>query len=186
MTFFFISLFFLFWPKNQTSKRTFYLRIDTSFTENQYKSIENATTRWETATQNRIKFNLIHFKVNNKFNPILEFVENFHTQDTLDTDRTVLIWNGNGTKLDDLETSLKFKIKGFTPGSYIALVSSRMTDTELEVVTIHELGHLIGLQHTKTIMNPDVTSSCITNTDMLQYCKVYQCDLKDTVPECEF
>lgn len=188
LTFILMILLICFTPSREEHHRRIHLRVDTSFTQPQRIAIAEGASRWERSTKGAIQFDVTMYQKPDNFDPVLEFLDNpgISNQNIYETDHTVFIWNADFGKLLVLETLLGFSVNGFTPGNYIALVPNRMTIPELTVAVVHELGHLLGLQHTKTIMDVDATSNCITAADMLQFCQVYNCDLEtDTHPECQ-
>lgn len=169
--------------------RMFHLRIDNSFTEDERLSIEESAHRWERVTKKAVRFDFSNYEIRKNFNPQLEFLDNpgITNSDILETERTIFVWNGKeGTQLQQFESSLGFKVVGMAPGNYMMLVPSRLTTQELQQTATHEIGHIIGLQHSQSIMNAESPSDCITSTDTLQYCKLYQCStLFDVIPECQ-
>ena len=66
----------------------------------------------------------------------------------------------------------------------INLVDERINEDDYDAVIMHELGHSLGMDHIKnakgmgTLMYPsiDLGSEHITNTDLIYFCKLYNCD----------
>lgn len=70
--------------------------------------------------------------------------------------------------------------------AYIAIVEDRLDDLDYNYkeVILHELGHSLGLEHSSgiegigTLMYPTINagSTYITDADLKQFCKLYNCD----------
>lgn len=67
---------------------------------------------------------------------------------------------------------------------YIGIVSERISEKDYRPVILHELGHALGLKHNEgidgigTLMYPniDLGATTITDTDLKNFCKLYDCD----------
>lgn len=171
--------------------RFFHLNIDSTFTEEQKEIIVKAAHRWERATNNSVVFEISTANTKTSFNPFFEFLESYSIQGTkgTSTESSTFIWNARSydPQLMALEKVLGFEVLGFCPGNYMLIVSDRVADLKMEKVAIHELGHLIGLKHTSSVMGTDHESDsvCITEIDTQQYCRIYGCNRNsDVTPEC--
>lgn len=165
---------------------TFHLMVDNTFTIEEYHIIEAAAKRWELASKGVVSFSMERVNKPIDFDPSTKLwllsVKGFVPQTT-----DVFVWNAKNTdpELTELEQTIGFSILGFSPGPFLALTTDRMSPEEMSTVTMHELGHVIGLKHTRSIMTSDSNSDCISEIDMYQFCNVYGCKLgTDTNPEC--
>lgn len=182
-----ILLFFIATLNHQRTRHTttFHVSIDSSFTEDEKTLIVGAAHRWELATDRAVYFDISEMEERENFNPFLDYLESIKHENA--GNRSTFIWKGRSEdpRLILLEMMLGFQVLGFCPGPFIVIVPDRMSDSKLQKITIHELGHLMGLKHTSTIMGSDheFSSACITPIDMRQFCNVYGCE-SATKPEC--
>jgi predicted Zn-dependent protease len=147
------------------------LYIDYKFSNQEKEYITNAAFDWERATNRIVTFDIIYLP----------------TIRTIDLDKGLLI-----LKVDSLDPEIiildiaakKSQMLGicqeYKSIPYIKLVSTRLDSSNYQAVVTHELGHLIGLNHTNelyTLMYPtvDFGSPTITESDMNRFCKIYSC-----------
>lgn len=175
--------------KKNIITHNFNVEIDSSFSQKETSIIKLAGHRWELATKNIIHFTFSNKKMNYHFNPSLELIEFTINNSKIDENNKIFLWNASSSdqRFMELENLIRIRIVGLMSGSYILLVPDRMdTLKDLERTTVHEFGHLIGLAHTRSIMNAsDEDTFCITNVDMAQFCNIYKCDVKDISFECQ-
>lgn len=167
----------------------FNVEIDSSFSQKETSIIKRAGHRWELVTKNIIHFTFVNKKINNNFNPSLSLLEFTFKNSKVDENENVFLWNASSSdpRFMELESLIKIRIVGLMSGSYILLVPDRMdTLKDLEKTAVHEFGHLIGLAHTPSIMNAiDEDTFCITSIDMIQFCKIYGCEMNSISSECQ-
>lgn len=164
------------------NSRTFTLLIDASFTEQEKNIIIRAGHRWEKVTNNFISFIFKEQKDRTKYQPILDF-QDYSTDNNFinlnEKTRIINIWRTypEDVQLQHIEKITGVSLMGFAPGKSILLVPAR-TDSieEFESVAAHEIGHVIGLKHTKSLMNAIDSGNCITSIDVQQFCQIYNCN----------
>ncbi len=79
------------------------------------------------------------------------------------------------------------------PMPYIGVIPDRIPIKDYRTVIIHELGHSLGLKHNEgiagigTLMYPDMDfeANYITDTDLENFCKLYNCDANQLHDEQE-
>jgi len=153
----------------------FTLYVDDSFSQAEMKAISSGANMWEKATIGTIKFVLKPKHTDIK--PYDLLVEN--------VDPIILRGDPNDPGLLFFELiTTGAPMLGFSPpGKYVILVPDRMKEKELIIVSAHELGHFLGMQHIPSIMTTNLRS-CITKYDLIQFCEKYGCSTKDTIPTC--
>lgn len=150
------------------------LYVDTSFSDEEKQLITIAAITWSQRTHHMITFDVVMLP----------------TIDDLDRNDGILIGKLSNYNSDILE--LDTQNNGTTLGYYthhgympsIYLVASRIDAEDYETVVLHELGHSLGLKHNSnpndygTLMYPSVemSSDYITDTDIINLCKIYECD----------
>lgn len=91
-------------------------------------------------------------------------------------------------ELDNIEFDNKYTTLAWTNRNdkiqSIQIVDERVEEDEYTPLIMHELGHILGLEHIRgiegyfTIMCPHINfgSQHITNTDLHYFCQLYHCD----------
>lgn len=161
--------------------------VDEDFDPWEQKLINRALHTWEIASQNKVQFDVKW----NQPKPTVTFQEHNLTADSgnfiwrvrkneiqLGTDRlekwknnlAVTVYSSRSNESDELATDIA--------------VLDTVQDDEFYPVLLHEIGHMIGLQHTnhsRSIMHWIDPTQCITGSDANQLCALYGCI---PVPEC--
>lgn len=187
-------------PKEINVERvqTFILHVDEGFTKAEKDVVIDSFVEWERDTHKIVRFVLSTAKWNSKIDS---------TDSSVDDE--------NGCTIDvfvaRIESSNKFvqefekrhntnnNTLGLTlrqcSAKHVAFVMDRIeaykNPTLLRTVGVHEVGHVIGLDHipvpNETVMFPSVDHvlSCPTALDMKQFCLLYGCDWHD-MKSCSF
>jgi hypothetical protein len=149
------------------------LYLDRRIYDDQFLHIMSAALEWNTATNGQVVFDIKRLPQNN-----------------IDSASSVLIMNATPDSPDvilldqhNFYSTLALTNPNYTI-NYIALVDERINDKYYDAAVMHELGHALGLEHLKgdenigTLMYPmvDLGSVHITDTDLLYFCKLYNCD----------
>lgn len=149
------------------------LYLDHSIYEDEEYHIIDAAIEWNKATNGQVIFDIKRLP-----------------QKNIDLKDAVIIANATPDNpdiiiLDGLSAGT---ILGYTDRGrgldYILLVDERITDGSYTPVVLHELGHILGLEHIPepegigTIMCPNMTdgSNHLTITDLHYFCQLYNCD----------
>ena len=153
-------------------KTTLYL--DREFTDWEVDAITEAADDWSIATNNKVQFNIVKLPAQIETSNaivVLKVTEDFP--------KVVLI-----DKVNQGSTLGLYDSNEFVP--YIYLVTDRLNETIYKPVIEHELGHSLGLDHITgengigTLMYPSIEEGSydITDTDLIYFCKIYECDPK--------
>lgn len=155
---------------------TFNIFISNSFTVLQKKLITDAINEWSRATNPVFVFNIKYTNVSNEVLQVYPFnQENSYN--------TIFIMLAPASWAPSNESAGYFTARYGT--NYIGMI-----DRDIELVNeklytnvvIHEIGHVLGLEHLdidhKTIMTSfgNKSSGCITKIDLKYLCKVWCCD----------
>lgn len=173
-----------YWPGTNfgTRSQPVHILVDEDFSTVEQSDIHAAMRAWEVASSGKVKF-IPTWGVNKpgqfKYNRFLIF------------DQGIFFWHLPKNSVHFTETQLiDVKPLGgltlFGPGSNSAhvIVFSDVPQRIFYAVSLHELGHLIGLNHIKAnaVMHENVKAACITPLDAQQLCELYECVPK---PDCK-
>jgi hypothetical protein len=150
------------------------LYLDRDFTEEQQQIITDAATRWNTATNHIVDFQVAllpdHSWAQHLNQAIVVVVESEDHPDVLFRDAAA----------DEGNYAIAF-FDGSRPIPMLAVITSRLNGDNFEKTILHELGHALRLEHSQedfTLMNRySITmANGITRSDLIQFCKIYHCD----------
>lgn len=185
ITIYFLFFWLFFIPSSTTEKvlpdpLLISLNVDSNFTTEEYIGISNAALRWELASGQMVKFAVKSQKISENFDPL----GNLINERTFKKELFVWKTDSQDVRLNLIEWALNIQIVGYYADSFILLVPDRLQPEEFESVVMHELGHLLQLAHTPTIMTPTAQGpSCISALDLQQFCEKHQC-YREIRPEC--
>lgn len=160
------------------------LSLDKNFTKNEVSLILGAAWRWKLAANGLIDFDIT----------LEEDMSDFSPWEELDIQRDrVRIWKtyNSDLRLREFEDQTGLEVLGFTGKSYIFLVFDRFeSEDDFQNIMIHEIGHLLAISHTKSIMiagnqRTDGEKQCISDVDLYLLCKKINCNISDLNSECE-
>jgi hypothetical protein len=155
--------------------KTIYL--DRYLAKDEVEFITYAALKWGESTKYRATFDIVTLPQKN-----VTITEN---------DIIILNTSPDNPHIMMLDENNKFFTYGYydpnSPIPAIYLVSDRLTDENYVVVVMHELGHALGLKHNDdingigTLMYPNIilAASKITSYDLMKFCKLYHCNVKD-------
>lgn len=150
------------------------LYVDRSFDEDEVVYITQAAISWSIATNHIAEIDVVRLPTKEKIDVLDALVILKVDPDYPE----VIIADGFnfGTTLG------YYNAHGAIPSIYI--VSARIADKDFKAVTLHEMGHALGLEHIKgeegygTLMYPSSEKAAneITHKDLEQFCRIYHCD----------
>lgn len=150
------------------------LYVDPNFTDEEYVYISMAASEWTKETNCIAKFDVMKLPQKN-----INWMKSIFIV-------KVNEYNPNIIMLDKTNRN---KTLGFFDNSHpinnVLIVESRTNSKNFKSTILHELGHVLGLQHNKgiegmgTLMYPydEFGGSAITDTDLNQFCRIYHCDV---------
>lgn len=152
------------------------LYLDTSLDEYDIFVVRSAAEEWEDVTEGKAKFKI-------KENFKLDDISNIK----YDKDNVIVIVVGEDSPIiKKYDMGRDSGIVGYFATEYsvpmIILVRSRMESLNYyRAVTMHEMGHALGLRHSSkegTIMYPiaNYASSYLTEDDLMDFCRNYRCE----------
>lgn len=154
--------------------------IDNDFTLSQTTQIINALNNWECSTNNQIRFDIHSYTPDMNYSEIYAYNNPLFIMKVPDTDERIVKAG------EDLH---KRKPKNNIVGLYIMnditstilIVNTDYLDFNIKPITIHEIGHSLGIDHsdnTNSIMYDTISEGAkkITQNDLIALCNLYWCD----------
>lgn len=175
----------------KTYRPIFYLKkeqplviyIDSAFTSAEKESIRQAMLTWQKTGNGKIWFV-----------PIWSVPKpgRLRNMEKPGKNQHIFFWRLNRKDNYHISESLKEKLKDkngyFIPGpghdsAHLLIFPDSFDPKDFYKVALHELGHLLGIQHIEQpgVMNEFAASSCITKYDAQVLCDIYLCE---PVSEC--
>lgn len=159
--------------------RPIHIQVDKKFDQVQRASIAKAFAVWEDMSDHKIKF-VVEW---DRSQP--SRFSNHH----LEKDGGIFLWSLtkdelNDSQKDDWSGYIGLTQFGSGNNSANVIVFNDCGESHFYAVALHELGHLIGLNHIPnkfSVMSPHVSAYCITEYDADQLCDLYGCRPH---PEC--
>lgn len=153
------------------------IKIDKEFSKKEMELISTAFHAWEKASQNKLHFTLIWNQPKPGY---------YYSHLNPDENAGLFFWYlpRNTQHLDKnypeaWKTYYGLMNYGRGENSGNLIVFKKIPDHKFYPVVLHEIGHLLGLHHSKmeswTVMHPNALSHCITQWDAEQFCKLYGC-----------
>ncbi len=173
---------------------TFLLHLDKKFVEVDQILILDEFKKWESASNGIVNFRI----VDKRWDADNEELKTKSSEENCIED----VYIKHVTRKDKIVKSLdneakkkKHIVLGFTLSTcetrIIGFVMSRLEQKDkFRKVALHEIGHLVGLDHMpipkETIMFPsiDECTDCITELDAKQFCAIWKCD-SSTINFCK-
>lgn len=163
-----------FLQRNQTSHilpihKTLYL--DRKIDDDEMLHIMEAAMEWKHATNGQVIFDIK--RLPRPYVPLMNAIVVINVSPEYPD--IMILDNGKGPNTLGYCNSTANTIQ------FIELVDDRLDEHNSTAVVMHELGHALGLKHTKeegSLMFPiiDEGSHHITSKDMKQFCQLYHCD----------
>lgn len=166
--------------------RNIRVSVDAAYSEDHQALILKAFQAWEEATSGILSFELT-WNVP-KPSPYKE-------QDSIPAkDHGIFLWSvpkteeqGTSKQLQDWVSFWGLMVYGKGENSGNILVFEDVPPEKFYPVVLHEIGHLIGMQHESewawSVMDPHAYGECVTALDAKQVCGLYKCKAKPGCPD---
>ncbi|HVI39647.1 MAG TPA: matrixin family metalloprotease [Anaerovoracaceae bacterium] len=172
------------WPNTPGERRDqpVHVNIDKDFSVQQRKWIAQAMDAWEIASSGKVKFQPV-WDVS-KPGPFQQIYPFNWSQGIFMWDLPKDPYNLSPSQLEQAKPLGGLTIYGPGQNAAHVIVYTDVPDKLFYAVALHELGHLIGLNHIdgKAVMHKNVKAQCITALDAQQLCEIYGCKPK---PNCD-
>lgn len=174
-------------PLNHSAEVQEYVHLDPEFSGFEQRMIKNSVTEWSTTTHGFIIWGFQDWPLYDPSSPLFPFINEPNCTKHLLIMRMI----SSDKSIVDIDTSLNSITLGYAKKTHdlcrgidtIFLVMDRIrTIDELRLITLHEIGHILGLKHdvTNSIMEPKgFHAKCITHRDFVNFCKLWKCDPDD-------
>lgn len=164
---------------NDYTKHVIEIHIDNSFSQSELESINRAMNTWESVSNNKIVF-VARWNVKQP---------GLYQEIASSMPYKVFLWNMPKSSAHFKSTDWD-EVKGLDGVVFSSyknvhvMVFKSVKPHRFYQVTVHELGHLLGIDHIKThkaLMDTRATSACVTQWDAHALCAIHHCVPS---PEC--
>jgi len=142
------------------------------FTPEQENIIKNSAIVWKNKSNK-----VVDIRVNTEWKAPVSFSRNAYE---FYGEKTIWLKDISDPEITKLQLQTSVNADGITIGDFIVIIKdSTMTNSKFSIITLHEIGHMIGLEHIKeqypALMNLGGNNGVITEYDLITLCYKYDC-----------
>jgi len=149
------------------------LNYDKSFfTKEQETIIKNSAIVW-----NKQSNGIVDIKVNSEWIAPVPFSRNAYE---FFGKKTIWVIKEDNPEITKLQLQTSINADGIAIGDFIVIIkTNNITNKKLSIIALHEIGHMIGLEHIKeqypALMNLNGNDGIFTEYDLITLCSKYNC-----------